>query len=189
MSRLPLHPGDVILTWHEPGAGWRELLNRYFHRELVKAGEKRYPWAEESDLRFDHVRVCVESDVDRCWGFEFTAPAARHFAITEEMLRWPGLRVYRARYPFPYPGASLMDASLKFDGTLYDLGALLAFKWPWLRQLDFGARQHYCSTGARSLLSHVIGHDVLPCVPIGRTLPCDFAIDPDFFRVNLNKAL
>ncbi len=184
MSRLPLLPGDVILTWREPGGGFKEFWNRYFHRELMRLSRKRYPGALDNELKADHVRLCVESDADRCIGFEFTGPAARHFYVTQEMLKWPGLRVYRPRFSLNKLQHSIMDASMRYDGTLYDLGELIAFRWPWLHKLDFGSRNRVCSTGARLLLSHSLWRDVLPGIPERKTLPCDFAMHADFFRIN-----
>ena len=181
-----LEEGDVLLSWHEPGSGLKQLANRYFHRELLRKGEQRYPWWDSSSsyLRFDHVRLCVSVDAERTLGFEFTSPAARHFVITEDMLNWPGMRVYR-HCPQPRTDRNLLVQSLRLDGTLYDLGELVAFRLPWLHKMDFGARNRVCSTGVRVVLRDWMGEDPLDdiSIPMSKTLPCDFANSDMWIRM------
>lgn len=189
-----LQPLDILLSWKEPSHTLTGILNRFFHAELVRKGRKRYPLASMAQLRKDHARIIHHSSFPgtlypQPQGFEFTMPAARHFALTREMQAWTNYwSVYRPNLDVLWPdhpdsvsiSEMVWDATLKFDGTLYDMGELIGFKWPWLHKLDFGSKNRVCSTGARLILQRVIGCDVFPGIPLNKTLPCDFACSSNF---------
>lgn len=79
----------------------------------------------------------------------------------------------------------VFEKCLPWNGSLYDVGQLLDTHFGLHRFFDFGARYHYCSSGARAVLEGggVLIPDLFPEVRLEKTPPCSFANSPYFVEV------